>query len=249
MFAGRYLWWMLIAIAVFLFFTMCFDYVTWLSVVISGCTRVAGSCGPLILTMSGSMKPSGVYLAGGIILVVTFARIHYIGLNWLWALVAAVWFVASAPFPLLLASGWTGQLKPQAVLEALPVSFLFLVTFCIYICSAFEESGTKPFGVWRPVRLAAHLSAIYCALLALAETSAFATIPGRMLGEPGLTAVVAGLQPGLQDILTLGSNDRMLALIALGIFVGCMAFSILQEHRDALHARFVQPIMLRGSRH
>ena len=59
MFAGRYLWWMLIAIAIFLFFTMCFDYVTWLTVVSSGCARIAGSCGPIIVTMTGSMKPSG----------------------------------------------------------------------------------------------------------------------------------------------------------------------------------------------
>ncbi|OWW02575.1 hypothetical protein ATY81_21060 [Rhizobium sp. R72] len=248
MFAGRYLWWMLIAIAIFLFFTMCFDYVTWLTVVSSGCTRIAGSCGPIVVTMTGSMKPSGVYLAGGIILVVTLARIHYLSMSWMWGVFAAIWFVASAPFPLLLANGWTGQLKPEAVLDGLPVAFLFFVAFCAYIGWSFEESGARPLGGWRLLRATISVTAVYGALLALSEAPAFATIPGRMLGEVRLTTSIAALQPGLHDLLTLGMDRDTFAYIVLAVFVAGLAVSLLPQNLEELKARLIQPFMLRGSR-
>ncbi len=248
MFAGRYLWWMLIAIAIFLFFTMCFDYVTWLAVVSSGCARVAGSCGPIILTMTGSMKPSGVYLAGGIILVVTLARIHYLSMSWVWGAIVAIWFVASAPFPLLLANGWTGQLKPEAVLDGLPVAFLFFVAFCAYIGCSFEESGARPLGVWRALRGTISVTAVYGTLLALSEAPAFATIPGRLLGEMRLSTSIAALQPGLHDLLTLGMDRDTFAYVILSIFVAGLTASLLPQNLEALKARFIQPFMLRGSR-
>lgn len=248
MFAGRYLWWMLIAIAIFLFFTMCFDYVTWLTVVSSGCARIAGSCGPIIVTMTGSMKPSGVYLAGGIILVVTLARIHYLSMNWIWGVIVAIWFVASAPFPLLLANGWTGQLKPEAVLDGLPVAFLFFVIFCAYIGWSFEESGGRPFGAWRALRAIISVTAVYGALLALSEAPAFATIPGRVLGEMRLSTSIAALQPGLHDVLTLWAGRDTFAYIVFAVFVVGLAASLLPQNLEELRARFVPPFMPRGSR-
>ncbi len=81
MFAGRYLWWMLIAAAIFLFFSMCFDYATWTVVAISGCAEIAGSCGPIVLTMSGAMKPAGIGLAGAIMVFCTFARLRYLSVK------------------------------------------------------------------------------------------------------------------------------------------------------------------------
>ncbi|CAN7203072.1 hypothetical protein [Rhizobium sp. LjRoot258] len=248
MFAGRYLWWMLIAIAIFLFFTMCFDYVTWLTVVSSGCARIAGSCGPIIVTMTGSMKPSGVYLAGGVILVVTLARIHYLSMGWFWGVVVQIWFVASAPFPLLLANGWTGQLKPETVLEGLPVAFLFLVVFCAYIGWSFEDSGARPLGVWRTLRATISLSAVYGTLLALSETPAFATTPGRFLGQMQLSTSIAALQPTLHDVLTIGMARDTFAYLVFAIFVAGLAVSLLPQNLGELKARFIAPFMPRGSR-
>jgi hypothetical protein len=249
MFAGRYLWWMLIAMAVFLFFAICFDYVTWAVVAMSGCARIAGSCGPIILTMTGSVKPAGVYLAGGIILAVTVARTRYIGLGWVWGLSAFIWFVASAPFPLLLASGWTGQLKAETVLESLPVAFLFLVAFCAYIGWSFEDGGGKPLGPWRPLRAAIQACAAYGALITVAQAPAFAALPGRLSGQPSLSAWLAALQPRLRDLLTFGTDGNGLAYLACGIFASALVVSLVPQNIVQLGARFLAPFMLRGSRH
>jgi uncharacterized membrane protein YhaH (DUF805 family) len=232
MFAGRYLWWMLIAMAIFLFFAICFDYVTWATVAMSGCARIAGSCGPIILTMTGSVKPAGVYLAGGIILAVTIARTRYIGLGWAWALSALIWFVASAPFPLLVASGWTGQLKAETVLESLPLAFLFLVAFCAYIGWSFEDGGGKPLGPRRPLRVAIRVCAIYGALIAVGEAPAFAALPGRLLGQPSLSVWLAALQPGLRDLLTLSMDVDGLAYLACGVFASALIVSLLPQNID-----------------
>ncbi|WP_160005220.1 hypothetical protein [Rhizobium sp. 18055] len=248
MFAGRYLWWMLIALAVFLFFSMSFDYVTWATVATSGCARVAGSCGPLILTMTGTFKPAGYYLAGGIILIITFARIHYIGLGWLWCLFAFALFMASASFPLLLANAWTGQLNAEKVLENLPVAFPFLVVFCTYIGWSFEDGGGTPLGPWRRLRVLIRLSGAYGALIAVAVTPAFAWMPGRLLGLPWLSASLAAGQSRLHDALALGAQGDKLAYLALAIFALGLVASLLPGSIENLHARFLAPIMLRGSR-
>lgn len=248
MFAGRYLWWMLIALAVFLFFAMSFDYVTWATVATSSCARVAGSCGPLILTMTGTIKPAGYYVAGAIILVVTFARIHHIRMSWLWCLFVAVLFVGSAPFPLVLANAWTGQLSSEKVLENIPVAFPFLVAFCTYIGWSFEESTSSPLGPWRGLRTLIRVTGAYAALVAIAATPAFAWIPGRLLGLPWLSAFLAAWQPRLDDALRLGSEGDMLACVALAIFSLGLAASLLPDRIDDLRQRFLAPFMLRGSR-
>lgn len=97
--------------------------------------------------MTGTIKPVGYYIAGNVILVVTFARIHHIRPELaLVRLFVLVLFVASAPFPLLLANVWTGQMNSEMVMQNLPVAFPFLVVFCTYIGWSFEDGAGRPLG-------------------------------------------------------------------------------------------------------
>ncbi|NLS02696.1 hypothetical protein HGP14_04830 [Rhizobium sp. P32RR-XVIII] len=248
MFAGRYLWWMLIAVAVFLFFSMCFDYVTWAVVAISGCAEIAGSCGPIVLTMAGAIKPAGIGLAGVIMVFCTFARLRYLSASWLWALVALIWFSAAAAFPGILAAGWTGQLRPEMVVESLPVAFLFVTVFCGYLVIPFEEGNTVPFGQWAWLRAVTWLAAAYGVLTAIAETEGFGAIPARMLGMPWIASAIAAVQPRLASILDLGAGSTTPAYVVLAIFVAAVAASLLPQDVALLRARLSAPFMLRGSR-
>ncbi|PKA40220.1 hypothetical protein N2599_03045 [Rhizobium sullae] len=245
MFAGRYLWWMLIAVAIFLFFSMCFDYVTWAIVAISGCAEIAGSCGPIVITMSGAIKPAGIGLAGAIMVLCTFARLRYLSVNWLWAAVVLVWFSASAAFPGILAGGWTGQLRPEMVLESLPVAFLFVTVFCSYLVIAFEEGKTVPFGQWAWLRAVIWIAAGYGVLAAIAETAGFGALPARMLGMPWIASAIAELQPRLAAILDLGTGSMLPAYAVLAVLVAALLASL--PPREV--ARLAAPFMLRGTRH
>lgn len=219
MFAGRYLWWMLVGIAIYLFFSMCFDYFTWLTVALSGCTTVAGACGPIIITMSGTLKPMGLWLAGAIMLFSILARIYHISLSPVWAVVVLIWFAASASFPMVLASGWTGQVPPHLVLESLPLAFLFLVSFCAYLLVAFEENGLRPLGEWWWLRLTVWASALYGVLVGFAQTQDVSVMLAKVLGLTTLAAVIASLRPRLSFMVDL--EDRtpyiMLALFAVAL--------------------------------
>ncbi|AJD40428.1 hypothetical protein RGR602_CH01070 [Rhizobium gallicum bv. gallicum R602sp] len=245
MFAGRYLWWMLIAVAIFLFFSMCFDYVTWAIVAMSGCAEIAGSCGPIVLAMSGAMKPSGIGLAGAIMVICTFARLHYLSVNWLWAPVALVWFSASAAFPGILAGGWTGQLRPEMVVESLPVAFLFVTVFCAYLFIAFEEGRMVSFGQRAWLRTVIWIAAGYGVLAAIAETPGFGALPARMLGMPWIASTIAAFQPLLAAVCDLGTGSMMPAYAMLAVFVAALFASLLPQDI----ARRAVPFMLRGSRH
>lgn len=248
MFAGRYLWWMLIAVAVFLFFSMCFDYVTWAIVAMSGCAEVAGSCGPIVLTMSGSMKPMGVGLAGAIMVVCTFARLRHLSINRLWAAAALVWFYAAAAFPSILAAGWTGQLRPEMVVESLPVAFLFITVFCAYLVIAFEEGRTVPFGEWLWLRSLIWCCAVYGVLTAIAQTPAFGAFPARFLGMPWIVSTISDFQPALRSFLDFGSDSMTPAYTVLGLFIAGLAATLLPQDAALLRDRLVGPFMLRGSR-
>jgi hypothetical protein len=248
MFAGRYLWWMLIAVAIFLSVSMCFDYVTWAVLAMSGCAEIAGSCGPIVLTMSGAIKPAGIGLAGAIMVFCSFVRLRYLSVGWLWALFALVWFSASAAFPEILAGGWTGQLRPEMVVESLPVSFLFVTVFCGYLVIAFEEGETVPFGQWAWLRAVTWLAATYGVLAAIAETAGFGAIPARMLGTPWIASAIAAVQPRLASILDLGTGSMAPAYVVLAIFVAALAASLLPQDAALLRARLSAPFMLRGSR-
>ena len=248
MFAGRYIWWMLIAVAIFLFFSMCFDYVTWIVVAVSGCAEVAGSCGPIVVSMSGAMKPAGMGLASLIMVICTVGRLRYLRCGWGWAAAALVWFYASAAFPGILAAGWTGQLRPEMVAESLPAAFLFINLLCAYLAIPFEEGRTVPFGEWRWLRGLLWFCAAYGTLTAFAETPGFGAAPARFIGMPWLAETLAGLQAPLEAVLDLGTGSMVPAYAVLAMFAAGLGATLLPQDAAVLRERLLEPFTLRGSR-
>ena len=248
MFAGRYVWWMLIAVAIFLFFSMCFDYVTWAIVAVSGCAEVAGSCGPIVLSMSGSMKPMGMGLASVIMIVCTVMRLRYLSVSWFWVVAALFWFYASTSFPGILAAGWTGQLRPEMVAESLPVAFLFLNVLCAYLAAPFEEGVTVPFGEWKWLRLLLWLTAGYGILAAIAETSGFGVAPARFIGLPWIATEIGSLQEPLAVVLDFGTGGAMPAYLVLAFFVAGLGATLLPQDTAVLRERLAAPFTPRTAR-
>lgn len=229
MFAGRYLWWMLICVAMFLSFAACFDYMTWLTVAVSGCARTAGSCGPINELMSGLIKPVGLWTAGGLMLLCTFARIRYLSMSYFWGAVAFVWFIASAPFVLFLGKAWAAQLSLAVVLESLPLSFLFLSIFLAYLLVPFEEKEGEALGGNGPLRLLAVVAALHSVLTILSQEPGLALMMARLSGISSATAAIAAMQSSAAYILDLGTGGETPAYIAFALFCVALATSLLPD--------------------
>ncbi|WP_027685512.1 hypothetical protein [Rhizobium leguminosarum] len=245
MFAGRYLWWMLMGIGIFMFAALSLDYITWLTIQLSGCGDMAGACEPALRLISGVLKPACIWTAIGVLFMATLLRLHALSLTWFWGPIVAIWFVASTPILLFLAADAAALTQP-ATLAALPVAFLFLAAFAAYLMFALEDGDMLPLAASVPLRLTLRLTAAYGALAGLAFMPELSRIAGTLLDMPALSVIIALAQPHLQTVLTLGTGSMAPAYAVLAAFIAALAASLLP------HAAAPQPsrsaIMLRRSR-
>lgn len=226
MFAGRYLWWVLICVAGFLFFAVYFDYITWALVQLSGCARVAGTCGRIGTGMSGELKPLGFWVAGVVLFGCTLWRIHYLRLNLGWGLAVAVWFLVSAPFLTLFDHLWSGQLSLAIIIASVPIAFLYLAAFIAFLVLPLEEetgadARDGDAAAWLPQRLqmVAALAALHAVLLSLALAPGFPKLASEWTGMPMLREPLALLQPGAVYVLNFGTGGFAPAYGMFAIFV------------------------------
>ncbi|NZD48500.1 hypothetical protein [Rhizobium leguminosarum] len=245
MFAGRYLWWMLMGIGIFMFAALSLDYITWLTIQLSGCGDMAGACEPVLRLISGMLKPACIWAAIGVFFMATLLRLHTLSLLWFWGPIVAVWFVASTPILLFLAADAAALAQP-ATLAALPVAFLFLAALAAYLMFALEDGDRPPLAASVPLRLTLRLTAAYGALAGAAFMPELSRIAGTLLDMPALSVVIALAQPYLQMVLTLGTGSMTPAYAVLAAFIAALAASLLP------HAAAPQPsrstIMLRRLR-
>ncbi|MGO7582649.1 hypothetical protein [Rhizobium ruizarguesonis] len=245
MFAGRYLWWMLMGIGIFLFATLSLDYITWLTIQLSGCGDMAGACEPALRLISGVLKPACIWTAIGILFMATLLRLHTLSLIWFWGPIVAIWFVASTPILLFVAADAAALTQP-ATLAVLPVAILFLAAFVAYLLFALEDGDILPLAASVPLRLTLRLTAVYGALAGVAFMPELSRIAGTLLDMPALSVVIALAQPYLQTVLTFGTGSMAPAYAVLAAFIAALAASLLP------HAAAPQPsrsaIMLRRLR-
>lgn len=245
MFAGRYLWWMLVGIGIFMFATLSLDYITWLTIQLSGCGDMAGACEPALRLISGVLKPACIWAAIGILFMATLLRLHTLSLIWFWGPIVAVWFVASTPILLFVAADAAALTQP-ATLAALPVAILFLAAFAAYLLFALEDGDILSLAASVPLRLTLRLTAVYGALAGVAFMPELSRIAGTLLDLPALSVVIALAQPYLQTVLTFGTGNMAPAYAVLATFIAALAASLLP------HAAGPQPsrstIMLRRLR-
>ncbi|MGZ2379197.1 hypothetical protein EHI44_17625 [Rhizobium leguminosarum] len=245
MFAGRYLWWMLMGIGIFMFAALSLDYITWLTIQLSGCGDMAGACEPILRLISGMLKPACLWTAIGMLFMATLLRLHTLSLIWFWGPVVAVWFVASTPILLFLAADATALAQP-ATLAALPVAFLFLAAFAAYLMFALEDGDRPPLAASVPLRLTLRLTAAYGALAGAAFMPELSRIAGTLLDMPALSVVIALAQPYLQMVLTLGTGSMAPAYAVLAAFIAALAASLLPHSAAPQPSR--STIMLRRLR-
>ena len=228
MFAGRYLWWVLMCVAGFLFFAVYFDYVTWMLVQLSGCAKSAGSCGRIGTAMQGNLKPLGFWAVGAVLFGCTLWRILYLRMNPGWGVAAGIWFLVSAPFLMLFDRLWSGQLT-YAVIAEVPVSCLFLAAFVAYLALPLEEIADpapdeegedgQSRRVLQWLQRISAVAAVHAVLLSLALEPRFPRLAADWTGVTMLRDLLEFLQPGAFYVLTLGTGSLAPAYAMFFTFV------------------------------
>jgi hypothetical protein len=247
MFAGRYLWWILIATGTFVFCAVYFDYVGWTIVQFSGCEKNSSSCGPLVTFLGGVIKPSGYWLCGGILLACMIARIIHLKLSLFWGVVAIIWFGASTSFPGIFLSIWEGHLGWDAASDFLPIPLLFLTLLAGYLLVPFEEDDRKPFGQWRLPRYAAMSAAAHAALWTFANQTDLPFLVAGPMHMSALAAVVARLQPQLNYLAEFGTGGNTPLYSSLTIFACALLASLLPQQKLEAAWISLQLVMFSGS--
>lgn len=246
MFAGRYLWWMLLALASFAFFAIYFDFAGWLVVELSGCTAGANSCGPLTTFLAGTVRPAGFSAVGIILLICTLARIYYLRLSLLWACAATVWCLGVTSFPALFKILWNVSLPAETVFYALPLPLLFLAILVVYLLAPFEIMARPVFGPWRRLRMISAACAAYGVLLTISQAD---SLPDMLTAEFGLTTAAASiraLQPPTTYLLQLGTGGDTPAYVVLMLFALSLLASHVPEDRVLAALEFYERIKLQG---
>lgn len=245
MFAGRYLWWMLMGIGIFMFAALCLDYITWLTIHLSGCGDMADACEPAIRLISRVLKPACIWSAIGVLFIATLFRLHYLSLIWFWGPVVAVWFVASTPI-LLFLSADAAALTLPAIVAALPVALLFLTAFMACLVVPYDDGDARPLAASAPLRLAVRLTALYGVLAAAAFMPELSRIAGTLFDMPALAVVIALAQPRLQTVLTFGTGSMAPAYAVLALFIAALAANLFPHSAGRASTR--STIMLRRLR-
>ena len=146
MFAGRYLWWNMIASMAYVFFAIYFYYVSWLAIRVSGCAALAGSCGALETQLNAVVRPYGMVACGIIVLATGVMRIRFLRMSPLWGLALFVWFGASSEFFFNFGNLWFARVDMADILETMPMDTLFLAALVFFLCFPVELYKKSPAG-------------------------------------------------------------------------------------------------------
>lgn len=229
MYAGRYLWWSLVALFCYAFFAIFFVYLAWLGIRMSGCAAVAGSCGALEGLLLERIRPSGLFISGIFLLTSTVLRLHYLKLNLLWSLALFVWFGASASYFFSLGNYWFANLSASDMLRLMPLSVPFLLALVAFLCFPLEIwKDRQPAGSGLSIlAIIAGFAAAYSFSFTIANSVELPKLVGGISGSETAVALTMAAQATLRKLVLLGQAGIAPMLVALAVFTGTLGIALL----------------------
>jgi hypothetical protein len=226
MFAGRYLWWNLIASMAYVFFAIYFYYVSWLAIRVSGCAAVAGSCGLLETQLNAVIRPYGMVTCGIIVVAVGVMRIRFLRMSPLWVLALFVWFGASSDFFFTFGNLWFARTPMAEILAGMPIETFFLAALVIFLCFPVELYKKSPEGGLRVMSYVAGFTASYSFSFTIATSPKVLAYVRLLTGSDELVVDVALIQAKMQNLLALGQAGTLPVAVALGIFIASLSYML-----------------------
>lgn len=224
MFAGRYLWWNMIAAMAYVFFAIYFFYVSWLAIRVSGCAAVAGSCGLLETQLNAVIRPYGMIACGITVLAVGVMRIRFLQMSLLWVLALFVWFGASSEFFFSFSNLWFARTPMAEILAGMPIETWFLAALVVFLCFPVELYQKSPEGGLRVMYFVAGFTASYSFSFTIATSAQVLAYVRLATGSDALVLEVAQAQAKLQYVLGLGHAGTLPVVMALALFIASLSY-------------------------
>lgn len=224
MFAGRYLWWNMIAVMAYVFFAVYFYYVSWLAIRVSGCASVAGSCGALETQLNAVVRPYGMVACGIIVLAVGVMRVRFLRMSPLWGLAFFVWFGASAEFFFGFGNLWFAKVPVADIFRGMPIETSFLAALVIFLCFPVELYKKSPEGGLRVMYFVAGFTASYSFTFTIANSPQVLSYVRLITGSEELMLHVAQLQVQIGHFLSLGQSGTLPIIVALAVFIAALSY-------------------------
>lgn len=224
MFAGRYLWWNMIASMAYVFFAIYFYYISWLAIRVSGCAALAGSCGALETQLNAVVRPYGMVACGIIVLATGVMRIRFLNMSPLWGLALFVWFGASSEFFFNFGNLWFAKVDMADILMTMPIDTLFLAALVFFLCFPVELYKKSPEGGLRVMYFMAGFTASYSFTFTVANSPQVLAYVRLLGGSDYLVANIAQLQAETRHYLSLGHEGLLPIVVVLAIFIASLAY-------------------------
>lgn len=224
MFAGRYLWWNVIATMAYVFFAIYFYYVSWLAIRVSGCAAVAGSCGMLETQLNAVVRPYGMIACGIVVLAAGIMRIRFLRMSPLWGLALFVWFGASADFFFNFGNLWFARVPVADILRGLPIETSFLAALVIFLCFPVELYKKSPEGGLRVMYFVAGFTASYSFTFTVANSPQVLSYVRLITGSEDIVLRVAQIQEQTRNFLSLGQPGLLPIGVVLAIFIASLSY-------------------------
>jgi hypothetical protein len=224
MFAGRYLWWNMIATMGYVFFAIYFYYVAWLAIRVSGCAALAGSCGALETQLTAVVRPYGMVACGIIVLATGVMRIRFLKMSPLWGLALFIWFGASAEFFFSFGNLWFARIEVTDILETTPIETFFLAALVLFLCFPVELFKKSPEGGLKVMSFVAGFTASYSFTFTIANSPQVLAYIRLLGGSEYLVAEVARLQASTRYYLSLGQEGLLPIVVVLAMFIASLSY-------------------------
>lgn len=224
MFAGRYLWWNMIAAMAYVFFAIYFYYVSWLAIRVSGCASVAGSCGLLETQLNAVIRPYGMAACGIAVVAAGIMRIRFLGMSPLWGLALFVWFGASAEFFFNFGNLWFARMPMEEIVRLMPIEAFFLAALVVFMCFPVELYKKSPEGGLRVMYFVAGFTASYSFTFTIANSPKLLSYVRLATGSEEIVARVAEAQEQARIYLALGQPGLLPMVLVLSVFIASLSY-------------------------